>query len=176
MKNEKKVKKAYLIPFTGLKLGIHHFEFEIEDTFFQEFEGSLIDNGTAQVQLQFEKLENMLQLHLQVKGVYPTLCDRCGDDLDVPVEIEDSFVVKFSDVDEDTSENIVVLPQKAYELDLAPLIYELFAVALPPKITHEEGGCNQEALDRLEEINDFIEEEEDLDPRWNQLKDLKNKD
>lgn len=176
MKNEKRLSKKYLIPFTGLKLGIHHFEFEIEDEFFQIFEGSLVESGTAEIKLSLEKLENRLQLHVALTGAYPTLCDSCGDFLEVPIEIEDSFIVKFSNVEDDSSENIISLPESAYELDVAPIIYELFAVALPAKMVHEEGECNQEALDRLEEINDIAEEGEDIDPRWSQLKDLKNKD
>ncbi|MFD2144668.1 hypothetical protein [Mucilaginibacter antarcticus] len=34
--------RNYSIPFTGLALGKHHFEFDVKDDFFAEFDYSLV--------------------------------------------------------------------------------------------------------------------------------------
>jgi hypothetical protein len=36
-----KSEKEYIVPFIGLKLGIHEFEFEIHDAFFELFKAEM---------------------------------------------------------------------------------------------------------------------------------------
>ena len=45
----------YVIPFVGLKTGIHTYEFDVDDTFFEGFEYSIIEKGKVHVKLELEK-------------------------------------------------------------------------------------------------------------------------
>ena len=43
--------KQYSIPFTGLKIGQHQFGFDVDSTYFNEFEYSLVKKGLLKVNL-----------------------------------------------------------------------------------------------------------------------------
>jgi len=58
--------QQYSIPFTGLKLGVHNFEFEVNDAFFGEFEYSLVKSGSLKVELELDKQETMMFLHFYI--------------------------------------------------------------------------------------------------------------
>ena len=45
----------YLIPFIGLKEGLHRFEFKIDNTFFESFDFLDFRDSRIQVSLDFEK-------------------------------------------------------------------------------------------------------------------------
>ena len=63
---------------------------------------------------------------------------------------------------------------------MAQYIYELIVLAVPSKRIHpgvEDGSLQSDVLDKLEELSPKekeIKEEEDIDPRWNKLKNLLN--
>ena len=48
----------FLIPFIGLKDGIHRFDFKIDNTFFEGFDFLDFQNAQVQVDLVFEKKIN----------------------------------------------------------------------------------------------------------------------
>jgi hypothetical protein len=50
-----KGRSEYRIPFVGLQVGIHYFNFEVGDAFFEHFEGSLVQQGKVFVDLALEK-------------------------------------------------------------------------------------------------------------------------
>jgi hypothetical protein len=49
----------YTIPFVGLKIGQHLFEFALDKTFFESLPYSLVDDGKLVVKLNLEKKETM---------------------------------------------------------------------------------------------------------------------
>ena len=53
--------KAYSISFSGLKIGKHHFDYQIDNTFFQEFDFEDFNNAAIAVELVFEKLISLLK-------------------------------------------------------------------------------------------------------------------
>ena len=54
-----KVNKEFLIPFAGLKLGKHQFEFEINKAFFDDFDYDEYKDVNIKVNLSFgEKKHN----------------------------------------------------------------------------------------------------------------------
>ena len=54
--------KQFSIPFTGLKIGKHQFEFEIDKSFFDAFEYSLVKEGHLKAAVELDKQETMLIL------------------------------------------------------------------------------------------------------------------
>ena len=179
--------KEYKIPFTGLKLGNHSFRFELGNTFFESFEYSEIEQSSCIVDLNLEKQSTMLVLTFQVSGSAILPCDRCTDEMDVDLEGEYNLVVKFSDEDVQDSEEIIFLPTSEYQVDVERHLYEFVHLSLPSKRVHEEGECNTDMLDALDEylVHEDMSSEtdedsdsnddgnEDVDPRWAALKDLK---
>jgi uncharacterized protein len=58
--------KTYSIPFTGLKLGKHYFEYEINDAFFAEFDYSLVKKANLICKVELDKQETMLILNFDI--------------------------------------------------------------------------------------------------------------
>lgn len=180
-----------MIPFVGLKLGTHEFEFEVNDSFFNLMEFSIIEKGTIKVTLQLEKKETMMNAHFSAVGIVETLCDRCDTPMELPVEGDFSVVYKFG-FEESEDEALIVLHPETFELDVRNAIYELVTILLPPRVVHKPGECDEEMIALVQQyiINPEDDEDEDdweddeeeqipgieefdpKDPRWGILKNL----
>ena len=157
------------IPFTGLGLGKHHYDFKIDKAFFDLFEYCEINDGNFDVEVEFDKKETMLILDFKMSGEVITDCDRCGSKVTIPAFFNDRVYVKFGDeLSED--ENILVVPENTHQLNIASLLEEFAVLSLPARKVHEKGKCEKEAIERLEGLNknDSME----IDPRWEKLKGL----
>lgn len=141
----KKSSGAFIIHFVGLKNGTHVYEFDIDKTFFEAIENSLIEDGNVRARLSLEKKETMMIAEFSVTGTVNTVCDRCNDPIELPVEGNYRIIYKFgNEVSDD--ENLIVLDPDAYELDVAAPLYELLCVSLPTRILHQPGECNEEMM------------------------------
>lgn len=172
--------QQYSIPYTGLKLGVHQFEFDVDDTFFSDFEYSLVKSGKLKVNLDLEKQETMMLLHFRINGEMMLGCDVCLADYPYQVEIDERQIAKFTgniDLEEDTEE-IVVLTKNENEINVATLIYEYINLAVPYiNRCVDEGNtkwCDQEMIEKLKQLSGGSNEEtEAADPRWEALKNIK---
>lgn len=163
-----KSNKEFIIPFIGLKVGFHDFNFEIHDAFFEEVEYSIIHKGNVTVSLTLEKKETMLIGEFQIGGTVSASCDRCNDPLDVPVKGTFRLVYKFDNETSD-DESLIVLHPDAYELDVRDNIYELITVSLPARLTHPMGECNEEMIELLKKYSgqpESVEDDFDDDDDW----------
>lgn len=188
-----KLNREYIIPFVGLKIGSHKFEFDIADTFFDNYEYSIIRKGNVKVELNLEKKETMLIGDYTISGIVQSECDRCSDPMEAEVSGEYQLIYKFDTEPSDDESLIIVYPEE-FELDIADNILELITVSLPLRTIHEEGECNEEMIEQLKEyvlVEEFDEDEDDeesfedsendddddddqeIDPRWSALKGLK---
>lgn len=179
MKNKEDLLKEFIIPFVGLKIGKHTFEFHINESFFDAFEYNNIEKGELDIIFEFEKRENLFTLHFTISGEIEDLCDKCGGLLKVEIFSQNRLFVKFGDELAEESEEMIVIPENSYELDISSFIYEFAVLSVPLKKIHEdEADCNQETLKKLEDYFGTDEEdsdnESDIDPRWAALKNLNN--
>ena len=168
--------KEFVIPFGGLKIGIHHFDFEIDDQFFEHFKYSEIKKGKVTVHLKMEKEEKMLLLKFSLEGNVRVPCDRCYEPVDIRINGDESLIVKPGDGYYEESEEIQIIPEGDTQLDISPFLYEYVHLLLPVRRTHpeDENGkslCNPEIVKRIDEISTSLEP----DPRWEILKKLKTK-
>jgi len=159
----------------GLGNEKHAFTFEVDDVFFSHFDGAEIKKGKLQVNVSLQKNDNLLELHFFIEGYVSIQCHRCLDDFDMPLEIEETLYVKFGEETSDLSDidKVMVLSHREKQLPLASHIYEYINLALPIKQVHaQEDDCNQEMLQRLDELTQVAEIE--VDPRWNKLQNVIN--
>ncbi|MEX8549198.1 MAG: DUF177 domain-containing protein [Mucilaginibacter sp.] len=175
-----KTLKTYSIPFKGLKLGKHRFDFEITDAFFDEFEYSLVKKGKLDCKVELEKQETMMILDFKINGMVDRSCDRCLSQFPEAVNVQERQIVKFAGEAEpgDADDEIMVLNRQDFEIDLSGLIYEYINLAMPLiSVCNDEGNtpfCDQEMLDKLKQLSGSEEEgNTDTDPRWNVLKNIK---
>lgn len=172
--------KEFTIPFVGLKLGKHQFEYEINKEFFEYFEYDEFNGANIKVDLLLEKKTTMMELVFKASGTVNLNCDLTNEPFDQPIESELFLVVKFGEEYNDDNEELLILPYGEYEINVQQYIYELIVLAVPSKRVHPgvaDGTLRSEVLDKLEELSPKEREEkkdEDIDPRWNKLKNLLN--
>lgn len=175
-----KVTNEFLIPFIGLKLGKHPFEFQINKAFFDKFEYHEYENCAIQVNVVLEKKSTMLELSFKHKGTVTVPCDLTNEIFDLPIKGKIKLVVTFGDEFNDDNEELLVLPHGEHQIDIAQYIYEMIVLSVPLKRVHpgiKDGTLQTEALIKLSELT--IKEqklenkkEENIDPRWDKLKQL----
>lgn len=172
------------------------YEFDIDKTFFEGIENSLIEDGNVRAHLSLEKKETMMIAEFSVEGTVNTVCDRCNDPIELPVQGNYRIIYKFGNEISD-DENLIVLDPDAYELNVIAPIYELLCVSLPARILHQPGECNEEMMalynsytinaGQPDEDDEDWDDEDDsdpddndpeddddkpIDPRWSALKNL----
>ncbi|WP_298532073.1 DUF177 domain-containing protein [uncultured Algibacter sp.] len=174
-----KALKEFTIPFVGLKIGKHHFEYKVEQTFFEHFEYEDFNDAAINVNVVLEKKTTLLELHFEISGWVNVNCDLTNEPYNQTIENEFDLVVKFGDDYNDEHIDILIIPHGTYEINIQQYIYELAILAVPIKRVHpgvEDGTLDSEILKKLEELSPKLkenkEEEEDIDPRWNTLKKL----
>jgi len=166
--------RTYSIPFTGLKLGKHRFDFTVDDAFFDEFEYSLVKKANLQCVVELDKQETMIILNFDIKGTVDASCDRCLAQYPQTLDIAEQQIAKFSEEPVDEDDEIITLSKNDHEINIAGLIYEYINVAMPfISVCSDEGNtsyCDKEMLDRLNSLAGNEEQTEDTDPRWDVLK------
>jgi uncharacterized metal-binding protein YceD (DUF177 family) len=175
--------KEYLIPFVGLKLGKHPFEYQISNAFFEIFDYNEFQNSNIKVNVILEKKSTMLEITFKHTGTVNVPCDLTNEDFDFPVKGQMKLIVRFGDEYNNENEELLILPFGEFELDLAQYIYEMIALSVPLRRVHpgiKDGSLKTEALTKLNELaikepKEKIkkeEKEENIDPRWDKLKQL----
>jgi uncharacterized protein len=167
--------KQFVIQFGGLKAGEHHFDFELDDRFFEHFEYSEIKNGTIAVHLQLVKEEKVLTFHFFFDGKVTMPCDRCFDPVELKINGTELLIVKFGDGFYELNEELQVIPEGVNQFDISPFLYEYSHLLLPVRRIHpdDENGnslCNPEIIKMLDQSSSSSEP----DPRWEVLNKLKN--
>lgn len=176
---EMKKLKEYIIPFVGLKLGKHQFEYHVDNTFFALFDYDDFNSADVNVTLCLNKKNTMLELDFEAKGSVNINCDLTNEAYSQPIKGALSLVVKFGQEQEEVNEELLVIPHGAYEIAVQQYIYEVIVLAVPAKCIHpgvKDGTLESDALKKLEELRPKSAEEkkdnEEIDPRWNKLKTL----
>ncbi len=170
----------FLIPFSGLKLGKHQFEYQIQKTFFDQFEYDEFENSSIQVNVQLEKMSTMLELNFKHKGTIHVPCDLTNEPFDLPIKGKFKLIVRFGEHFNNDNEELLIIPFGEHQIDISQFIYEMIALSVPLKRVHpgvKDGTLKSEALDRLTALKvNKVEEkpstEQDIDPRWDKLKQL----
>lgn len=169
----------YTIQFKGLKDGLHPFEFELDDKFFEFFANPDIEKGKLLVKLGLLKKTGLLELDFDIQGTVNVLCDRCLEKFDLQVDFQGCLFIKFTQHHTESEDpDVIFLDPDEHQVDLSRYIYESVILSLPYRKVHPEGKkaqitCNPEMLQKLKKI--AVTGKKVTDPRWDKLKDLKNK-
>ena len=168
--------KEYTIPFVGLKLGKHKFEYQISNAFFEIFDYNEFQNSDIKVNVVLDKQSTLLELNFKHEGTINVPCDLTSEDFDLPIKGKLKLIVRFGETYNNDNEELLILPFGEFEIDIAQYIYEMIILSIPLKRIHpgiKDGSLNTEALTKLKELTiKEKKEEENIDPRWDKLKQL----
>ncbi len=169
--------KEFEIPFTGLKQGKHHFEYQIDQKFFDAFQYEEFNDSEIRVEATLNKLSTMMELEIQAEGWVNLACDLTSELFNQPISSQLELVVKFGEAFNDEDDEILVLPHGEHQFNIAQYVFEMLALAVPPKRIHpgvEDGTLKSGALKKLAELQpkEVKETGSETDPRWDALKRL----
>lgn len=190
--------------FTEFKLalksmpkGNNEFSYHLGKKFFENMENTDIREANLDVRLNVNHTDTFYDLTFDVDGTVTVLCDRCLDDLEVPIKADYHVVVKFGESYDDTTDELLVIPETDNYLNVAYMLYDTVMLAIPIKHVHPLGKCNramsallrkhrsrgddddaeleQDLIDEMDSMDDNSvgsADDQPSDPRWDALKKL----
>lgn len=160
----------FIIPLNGLTAGENKFFWQAGKEFFDSFENSEILDAQLDIETCVEKSGRYIGVDCGVSGKVVVECDRCLEDLEMPVELDIRLSVKFGDADssdevQDGDREVIFIPVENTELDMKQVVYDYVCLSLPLQRVHEDGECNPDAIKYLDgqEVT-AISEETDKNP------------
>lgn len=179
--------RNYGVSFAGLSLGEHVFDFHAAQSFFDLFDFEQdFEQPDLTLQVILDKKNNFLDLKFHLSGSIDLVCDVTNERYSEAIAGDSEIIVNFGEEFDDSDDEVWVIPQSEHTLNIAQMLYEMALLALPQKRIHPSvlnGESHSEMLELLEKYGLFEEEEEseaikesndqEIDPRWEQLKKLK---
>lgn len=179
---------SYKISLKGLSEGKHAFDYQLDNTFFENIDGEEFRKGSVWMKTVFRKCDEMFDFQFSFTGSVFIPCDRCLSEVEIPVSGTNRLIVKIGDQYKEETDEIIYIPESEGEINLAWFLYEFVALSLPVKRVHPSGQCNKAMTSKLrkymihtpdseaewdldEQETDF-EQEKENDPRWDALKSL----
>ena len=166
-----KMNDNFIIPLNGLTAGENAFFWHAGKEFFDSFENSEILDAQLDIAVRAEKSGRYIGVDCNVSGGVVVECDRCLEELEIPVDLEVLLSVKFGeseslDETQDGDREVIFLPVDNTELDMKQIVYDYVCISLPMQRVHEEGECNPEALKYLEQqgLSETVETEDANNP------------
>ena len=163
------------IDLKGLKDEETSLEFTLDDTYLEALDGADVKKGSLHVSVSIRKATGFFEFNFHTDGEIVIPCDRCLDDMTLPVDTDNCLIVKLGSVYSE-EDDVIVVPENEGILDMAWLIYEFVALVIPIRHVHAPGKCNPAMTQALEELSSDRSSDEEsnqpIDPRWAKLKDL----
>ena len=155
----------FIIPLNGLTAGENKFFWHAGKEFFDSFDNSEILDAQLDIEVGAEKSGRYIGVDCYVSGKVVVECDRCLEELEIPVDLEVLLSVKFgesesSDENQDGEREVIFLPVDNTELDMEQVVYDYVCLSLPLQKVHEDGGCNPDAIKYLDgpEVTEISED------------------
>jgi len=172
-------KKDFVVRFSGLKTGSYDYRFELDDAFFSDYGNENLQKGKVIFDVILEKKEKIMKFEVDFSGTLYSFCDRCLKPLDIPITGHETLYVEFGEEGaESDDDNILIIPENEYQIDLSQFLYECVATAVPMRNVHpdDENGnptCDAEMLKYISTEEESQDAEAVSNPIWDKLKELK---
>ena len=188
--------EKYRIDLKGMKENHAHYDFLLDNAFFAAIDSPELQKGKVTVQVDVKKTAQAFELSFNSQGTVVVLCDRCLDEMDQEISSTDKIFVKFGAEYADEGDNLIIVPEDEGDINVAWIMYEYIALAIPMKHVHAPGKCNKtmsgklnkylrtsaDYMDEMEPVDDPAEDESNIvsdeenekpiDPRWSELQKL----
>ncbi|MDE7467087.1 MAG: DUF177 domain-containing protein [Muribaculaceae bacterium] len=175
---------AYKLPLKSLGVGTHEFDYKLDKQFFANMEYADVRDADIDVHLVVDYHNDIYHLEFTLTGTVTLLCDRCLDDLVLPIDTTYTINVEYGDDYNDDSDDLLIIPDSDNYLNVAYMLYDTVVLVIPIKHVHPLGKCNRamsallkkhrgqgEDAELEEELMEGIEDATP-DPRWDALKGL----
>nr|WP_271711716.1 DUF177 domain-containing protein [Marinigracilibium pacificum] len=122
----------------------------------------------------------MVNAKLEIQGIIGLVCDRSLDEFDHHLEMTERVIFKFGDHNEELDDSLFLIERDTEKIDFGPLMFEIIRVSIPMKKLHPRFEDDDDDEENWYTFGDDGDDDEpdngqDIDPRWEKLKGLKNK-
>ena len=171
----------FTLPISGMGNGVHHFDFQVDASFFAAFEDSPVKRGQLAAQLEFDKQPAMYVMEFSFSGTVDVDCNRCLEPFSLPVADEQRLLVKFGEPNEENPD-VIYIPYGTPQLNVAQYLYEFILLSIPLAPTHDDADedCDPAMLAILDQAAapdapTAEDEQADQASPWSALKDFNAK-
>jgi len=134
---------TFKLPLKSLGEGVHEFDYKLDKQFFANMEDADVRDADLDVHLVVTHRNDIYALAFTIKGQITLLCDRCLDDLVMPVDTTYNIDVEYGDDYNDDSDDLLVIPQSDNFLNVAYMLHDTVVLCIPIKHVHPLGKCNR---------------------------------
>ena len=124
-----------MIDLKRLPIGTHHFDFQLDNAFFESLEKSEILRGQVDCKATLNLREEDYQLNIAVHGTVFVVCDRCLDPMALEIDDEQEIFSEDEENDQMVNDKMV---------NLQWLAYEIVSINIPIVHSHQAGECNKQ--------------------------------
>jgi uncharacterized metal-binding protein YceD (DUF177 family) len=175
-------RRDYDIAFVGLKQGIHEYQYQVNDKFFEAYQPQDFRRCKANIKLTLDKQNGFMLLKFEIGGALEVTCDRCGSNI-LPMNLWDEFnvVIRFAEEPDSMNEqeedpDVYYIARGESHLHIADWIFEFVNLSIPMQrmCSEDKMGsqfCNNDVLDMLRKGEDEPGRSEN--PIWKGLEKLK---
>jgi uncharacterized protein len=184
--------RTYEIDVIKLNEGRHTFEFNVDDEFFKFYEATdWVKGSNLTVKVHLNKTASLMEAKFEIEGIVGLTCDRSLEEFDYQLKHEEFMLYKYGQIEQEINEDVMMITRDTPSINVAQLIYEFILLAIPAKKIHPDYLDDEEdEFDEGEGSVVYVSDEKEtessdtdpsqpkkpVDPRWEILNKLKNKD
>lgn len=169
------------IDIYALSNKVYTYQFQLTDSFFQLFDNSPVEKGDLNVEVMLDKQSTLITVKFLINGTVQLECDRSLELFDYPLSIDKTIIYQYGEEEAEISEDIYTITTGTQKINVAHLLYEFIGVAIPMKRLHpslaeeEDPWVEGEIVfsSEQEKVNKGADDE--IDPRWQVLKNINKK-
>jgi len=158
----------------------HHFAFDLDRSFFEQFDQELIPDGNIHADITLTKTERLITVDFDLQGTVRQVCDRSLDDYDQEIDAQEQLLVRFGEQAQELDDNVLQITPDTQTLPLAQHLFDYIGLALPMKKLHprfqnepdENPDADATLIFTTRKEGEDDADDDDTDPRWNALKNL----
>ena len=186
----------FKLPLKSLPKGTHEFDYHHDKQFFVNMENADVRDADVDVKLVVTYANDVYDLAFTLTGTVVVPCDRCLDDLTLDIDTTYKIKVKYGEEYREDSDDLMEIPESDSYLNVAYMISDTVALAIPIKHVHPLGKCNRamssllkkhratdasdpdaaledQLMDEMDSVSDGDDAPAATDPRWDKLKDVR---
>ena len=147
---------SYKIDFRNQRDALGEHTYLLDNSFFESLDQQEVKGGqlTATLTLR-QRLAGNYDATCTIEGVVTVVCDRCLEDLSLPVQVNETFTLKEASAADDEDDEQRIIPADGI-YDIGWELYQLIELSLPVMRVHDVADCNPYFTNRIQR-----EEEED---------------
>ena len=168
----------YGVDIIGLKNQKYQYQYQVDQSFFRNFEDNEIEKGSLNCIIVLNKTDNYIDAGFQIDGLVELICDRSLDKFDFELKLNNRILFKYGDEDREIDDEVEMINRTRQTINMAQYIYEFVITGIPMKKLHPR-YLNDDIKEEIvysskNEPEELEKRDQEIDPRWEALKKLRN--